>query len=64
MKQDSIKECPECCSKNFVVPILYGLPSPEMLNKINGKYVLGGCGVWEKQPEWYCKKCMQEILIK
>jgi hypothetical protein len=49
--------CPVCGSHD-VVPIMYGLPSPEAEeDAMNGKVVLGGCVVEENSPTLYCKSC-------
>ena len=54
------KKCPKCSSKN-VIPIVYGLPSPELFEKAEaGKVKLGGCCVGENDPEIYCKDCEYE----
>ena len=39
------KKCPECSSKD-VIPIMYGMPGPEMQKKYyEGKIKLGGCSI-------------------
>jgi len=54
-------KCPKCESKE-VIPIAYGYPSGEMLEKADRDEVaLGGCCVIEGQPEWYCKTCDHEF---
>lgn len=51
------KQCPKC-SSDMVIPIEYGMPSPEMQEEYNaGKIQLGGCMVDPKNPEWHCKRC-------
>ena len=54
-------KCPQC-SNDFVVPILYGMPGPEMMLESDmGKIKLGGCGIIENAPKWYCNKCEHEF---
>ena len=55
-----INKCPECESKE-VIPIMYGLPSPEAeLEREKGKIILGGCLIFEENPNWHCKNCGHE----
>lgn len=52
-----IKTCPICGVKKNVLPILYGLPSEKMFKQAEaGRILLGGCIVYDNQPEYYCKK--------
>jgi hypothetical protein len=49
--------CP-FCGKASIVPILYGLPSPEGREAAKrGKFVLGGCCLSFDNPNWYCRDC-------
>ncbi len=51
------KVCPGCRSIK-VVPILYGLPTPDAGQQAEeGKLVLGGCVVSRHDPEWACTDC-------
>ena len=53
--------CPKCQSKK-IVPIQYGEPSMETLDKSEaGKLVLGGCCVTEESTKWYCVDCEHEF---
>ena len=55
------KICPECKSTN-IIPIKYGMPGIEMREDADmGKIKLGGCGIVENAPEWYCNKCEHEF---
>jgi hypothetical protein len=41
-----------------VVPIMYGLPGPEMTDaSIKGEIVLGGCVISGHDPIWLCREC-------
>ena len=58
MKQVAVKECPKCYSEENVIPIRYGMPGPEMQQDFyEGKIKLGGCGIVENAPKFYCNKC-------
>jgi len=58
MKQASVKKCTKCSSNVKVVPIEYGYPGPEMWKDYDmGKIKLGGCGIIENAPKFYCNKC-------
>ena len=48
-------QCTSCLSKDSVIPIVYGLPGPELMNKSN--VVLGGCIVTDSDPDWKCDNC-------
>ena len=57
---ESKRRCPFCGSHE-VVPILYGLPGPEMMEQAEaGKIALGGCCVTGDDPNWHCNKCGHE----
>ena len=56
------KKCPKCSSAVSVVPIRYGMPGVEMQqDSYGGKIKLGGCGIVENAPKWYCRKCEHEF---
>ena len=62
MKQTSLKKCTKCSSVKSVIPIKYGMPGPEMMMESDmEKIKLGGCGIVENAPEWYCRKCENEF---
>ncbi len=49
--------CPECGSHD-VVPIIYGLPGPDLeARAIMGEVMLGGCVVFGSDPDLGCKSC-------
>lgn len=54
--------CPKCKAKK-VVPIVYGMPSTEMLEKSNrdDEVALGGCIIMDGQPIWFCNACDHEF---
>ena len=62
MKKVSNKICSKCSSKENVIPIKYGYPGLEMQQDSHeGKIKLGGCGIVENAPKWYCHKCEHEF---
>lgn len=53
-------DCPACDSKE-VVAIMFGYPSPEMLEAADsGEIALGGCCVDVDDPDWHCNDCEHE----
>ncbi|MCL1831070.1 MAG: hypothetical protein FWG21_06530 [Oscillospiraceae bacterium] len=57
-------KCPSCGSYE-IAKILYGLPyfNDDLKKKLEAKeIVLGGCIVYEGNPEFYCNSC--EISFK
>lgn len=56
-REESAKPCPRCGSLE-IVPIMYGLPGPEMMEAANqGRIALGGCCVTDDDPQKECKAC-------
>ena len=54
--------CP-ACGEPEPLPILYGYPTIESFEKAErGEIALGGCLVWEDQPNWHCTACGHEFL--
>jgi len=54
------RKCSKCDSEK-VVPILYGYPSGDMVEKLSrGEVKLGGCNVMPDSPKWYRKDCEDE----
>jgi hypothetical protein len=50
-------ECPTC-GRNTVVPIIYGMPTPEGLEAAErGEFVLGGCCIFDGQATRRCTAC-------
>jgi len=53
-------KCPKCKSTR-VIPIVYGLPTPEAEEEEKkGLIRLGGCIVSKEFPKWHCKNCGYE----
>ena len=58
--EDDIKYCPICGSE--LIPIVYGMPGPEMLKKAErGEIYLGGCLITPDDPKYYCDDCDKEF---
>lgn len=56
----NVKRCPKCRSVN-VIKIIYGYPSSELFQKAEaGKIRLGGCCIYEDNPDYFCKDCENE----
>jgi len=56
-KKGKRRLCPNCGSQN-VVPMIYGLPGPELIQEQEeGKVELGGCLISEDNPRRCCKDC-------
>jgi ribA/ribD-fused uncharacterized protein len=54
--------CPKCSSIR-IVPIIYGLPRPELIERAGrGEIVLGGCLVFESAPNRSCVSCHYQWL--
>ena len=54
MPRRATYKCPKCNSTNMV-PIVYGMPGPEMQkDEIEGKIHLGGCGIKIDANGRYC----------
>ena len=52
------EKCPQCSKKDSIVPIVYGYPSPELLNEADkGKVSLGGCVIRSENPNYNCNDC-------
>jgi hypothetical protein len=56
----AVRRCPRCTSED-VLPILYGLPSPEpteeSIRKVRGRVVLGGSVAFPDSPDHACRNC-------
>ena len=51
---------PDCehCDSPQVVPIIYGMPDPCLMESAGlGEVELGGCIVHPSNPVWYCRAC-------
>jgi hypothetical protein len=54
--------CPRCGSGD-VLPIVYGMPGPEMTEEIQaGTVVLGGCVLFPDAPDRLCRNCRHRWL--
>lgn len=54
------KYCIKCGSKN-TAKIVYGYPSNELILQAKaGKVKLGGCCIFDEQPEYFCEDCQHE----
>jgi hypothetical protein len=54
---------PTClrCHSDEVVPIIYGVPGPELFEESRaGRVALGVSVVWPEAPEWRCAACGYE----
>ncbi len=57
---EEAKRCPRC-NVEEVVPVVYGLPSPEMVGECRrGGVVLGGRTGWPDAPDHLCQNCGHE----
>jgi hypothetical protein len=55
--RDMPAACPACGSAD-VIAILYGLPGHEIFEQERaGEIELGGCIVFDDQPDWRCRTC-------
>ena len=51
-----MKKCPKCGKE--LIEIIYGMPGSELFEAAErGEVILGGCMVFEDQPEYRCKDC-------
>ena len=56
-EQNKEQKCPKCGSSE-VIPIHYGKPNDEGLQRAKrGEIILGGCRVNENPKRHACKKC-------
>jgi hypothetical protein len=57
---EDVKRCPRCHSDE-VIPVAYGLPSPEMVEEaMAGRVALAGREAWPEAPDWRCVVCGHE----
>ena len=52
-------KCPECKSSNFVIPVVYGMPTKELLEKDEKEEIqfAGRVSVNGREPPWTCMYC-------
>lgn len=56
-----LKVCPKC--EGDLIPIVYGYPSPEMVESADrGEILLGGCIVSDSDPQFRCAHCGRQYL--
>ena len=54
---DRVVRCPKCKSKD-IVPISYGYPTDETMDKADrGEVVIGGCCIGPSSPRQSCRQC-------
>jgi hypothetical protein len=54
---ESPPTCPRCHSDE-VIPIVYGIASPELVAESRaGRLALSGRVVWPEAPQWRCVAC-------
>jgi hypothetical protein len=56
----------DLCGKTPARRVLYGYPSPELIERARrGEVILGGCLIGGEQPNWLCRKCesLREDLL-
>ncbi len=50
--------CPECDAGKNVIPIVYGKPGRELMERAErGEVKLGGCCVTDESPRYHCPDC-------
>jgi len=53
--------CPHCKTDKQTIPIVYGLPDPELWEAARaGECQVGGCIVSKDSHQWHCKSCGKE----
>jgi hypothetical protein len=53
--------CPSCGSTEDMLPIVYGFPTHETMERAKqGRVILGGCVVSPDSPKWHCQRCGTE----
>jgi hypothetical protein len=54
---ESPRRCPRC-SSDEVIPIVYGIPAPDIIEEARaGRVALDGNVAWPEAPEWRCVVC-------
>ena len=66
-EKEAMPPCPACGSNESVIPIVFGYPSPGLMDMANqGKVLLGGCcppmtDEVGKLKNLHCKKCFKSF---
>ena len=56
MSSQTTKKCTKCGEN--LIEIIYGMPGSELFEaEERGEVILGGCEVFDDQPEYRCKNC-------
>ena len=56
-EHDQDRLCPSCGASTRL-PIVYGLPGPDLMKEAEeGRVELGGCAIEEDSPRWSCEEC-------
>ena len=59
---NSVK-CPSCGHSHSVIPIAYGMPDSDIIEKSEkGEVMLGGCLITICQPTHFCKSCHEKFM--
>jgi hypothetical protein len=52
------KQSCRVCGSEEILPVVYGLPTPETVARAAmGEVLLGGCVIMGEQPGWRCSQC-------
>ena len=55
-KFEEKKVCPICLKSEFLIPLIYGMPTKKMMKEAKrGKFAIAGCIIHENSPKYYCK---------
>jgi hypothetical protein len=64
LRPDSYPDCPGCSRNAYVIPIFYGLRSPDAIQLAGqGAAELGGYFQKPDAPAWRCKACGQAFRV-
>ncbi len=56
------QRCPSCAELVVPLPIVYGYPSPELMEEAEaGRVRIGGCVISADDPEYECPSCHEAI---
>jgi hypothetical protein len=61
MRIETPAPCPHCGSDR-VIPIMYGLPIPDLVAaEERGEVILAGCVIGEDAPAFHCSACGRDL---